>query len=55
MSFVQDKEKKDLTLPKKEIVLTPPEIKKEKTFQELDLYQPLEEKTKIQYLKISQI
>ena len=35
MAFVQDKEKKDLTLPKKEIVLTPPEIKKEKTFQEL--------------------
>ena len=35
MAFVQDKEKKDLTLPKKEIVLTLPEIKKEKTFQEL--------------------
>ena len=34
MAFVQDKEK-DLTLPKKEIVLTPPEIMKEKTSQEL--------------------
>ena len=35
MAFVQDKEKKDLTPPKKEIVLTLPEIKKEKIPQEL--------------------
>jgi N-acetylmuramoyl-L-alanine amidase len=34
MAFVQDKEKKDLTPSKKEIVLTAPEIKKEKTSQE---------------------
>ena len=46
MAFVQDKEKKDLTLPKKEIVLTPPEIKKEKTFQELpsQIYKSLTKK-----------
>ena len=47
MAFVQDKEKKDLTLPKKEIVLSPPsEAKNEKVVQEAPSLQTNKSPTK---------